>query len=58
MNSRPGLLDFRPSLRRTLSGLMTLVAFVGSLPGCTVLRYKPVALKGYTRAFEPKPRVY
>ncbi|GAA5511779.1 succinate dehydrogenase flavoprotein subunit [Deinococcus carri] len=27
-------------------------------PGNVVIGYKEVALKGYTRAFEPKPRVY
>ncbi|MBI0444471.1 succinate dehydrogenase flavoprotein subunit [Deinococcus sp. DB0503] len=29
-----------------------------SRPGNVVIGYKEVALKGYTRAFEPKPRVY
>ena len=27
-------------------------------PGNVIIGYKPVSLKGFTRAFEPKPRVY
>lgn len=27
-------------------------------PGNVIIGYKPVALKGFTRSFEPKPRVY
>ncbi|WP_102127833.1 succinate dehydrogenase flavoprotein subunit [Deinococcus planocerae] len=29
-----------------------------SHPDSVIIGYKPVSLKGYTRAFEPKPRVY
>ena len=33
------------SRRRSFVGLVTLAAFVASLPGCSSVRYKPVALK-------------
>ncbi len=40
------VLSYRHAPRsRSLVGLITVFSFVAALPGCTVLRYKPVALK-------------
>jgi hypothetical protein len=40
------VLSYRRAPRsRPLVGLVTVLSFVATLPGCTVLRYKPMALK-------------